>query len=143
MLISASLCTRLWLAVSFTSQVAERSGPDWLLSSTATSRRPAVVGLVVLVVVVVLVVGWCVSVSGSVSKTQHAERISYKCSHEYVKLLQWRVLVKKEEPWQPPETRPQFQSPKKLFKKSRASILRIQSHRHQRRLQFQPCSCQK
>ena len=33
--------------------------------------------------------------------------------------------------------------PVNLFKKSRAFILRIQSHRHQRQLQFQPCSCLK
>ena len=42
-----------------------------------------------------------------------------------------------------PETHHQVQSPNKLFKRSRASILRTQSHRRQRQLQFQPCSCQK
>ena len=51
----------------------------------------------------------------------HAEQISNKCSHAYVKLLHWRVLVKKEEPWQPPETHRQFQSQNNLFKRSRAS----------------------
>ena len=47
-------------------------------------------------------------------KTQHAERISNKCSYAYVKLLHWRVLVKKEEPWQPPEMHHQSQSQNKL-----------------------------
>ena len=49
----------------------------------------------------------------------------------------------KEELWLLLEMRPQFQSLNKLFKKSRVCILRIQSHRHQRQLQFQPCSCLK
>ena len=39
--------------------------------------------------------------------------------------------------------RHQFQSPNKLFKRSRASILRTQNHRRLRQLQFQPCSCEK
>ena len=51
--------------------------------------------------------------------------------------------VKKEEPWQPPETRPQFQSQNKVFKRSKASILLTQNHRRQRQLQSQLCSCQK
>ena len=61
--------------------------------------------------------------------TRHAERISNKCSHAYVKLLHWHVLVKKEEPWQPPETHRQSQSQNKSFKRSRTSILRTQNHR--------------
>ena len=76
-------------------------------------------------------------------KALHAEQISSKCSHVFAKLLHWRVLVKKEELWQPPETHHQFQSLNKLFKRSRASIQRTQNHRRQRQLQFQPCSCQK
>ena len=76
-------------------------------------------------------------------KTQHAELISNKCSHEYVKLLHWRVLVNKEEPWQLPEMHHQFQSQNRLSKRSRASTWRIQNHRHLCQLQFQPCSCQK
>ena len=68
---------------------------------------------------------------------------SSKSSHVFAKLLHCPVLVKKEELWRLPETRPQFQSLNKLFKKSRAFILRIQSHRHQRQLQSQPCSCLK
>ena len=51
---------------------------------------------------------WC--------RTRRAERTSSKCSHVFAKLLHWRVLVKKEELWLPPETRPQFQSLNKLFK---------------------------
>ena len=43
------------------------------------------------------------------------------------KLLHWHVLVKKEEPWQAARTRHQFQSPNKLFKRSRASILLTQN----------------
>ena len=73
-------------------------------------------------------------------RTRRAGQKSSKCSHVFAKLLHWRVLVKKEEPWQLPETRPQFQSPNKLFKRSRAFILRIQSHKRQRQLQFQLCS---
>ena len=76
-------------------------------------------------------------------RTRCAERRSSRCSHVFAKLLLWRVLVKKEEPWQPPETRPQFQSPNKLFKRSKAFILLTQNHRRQRQLQFQLCSCQK
>ena len=87
---------------------------------------------------------WCVlNVMLLRCQALHAEQISSKCSHVFAKLLLWRVLVKKEELWQPPETRHQFQSPNKLFKRSRASILRTQNHRRQRQLQFQPCSCQK
>ena len=73
----------------------------------------------------------------------HAEQISSKCSHVFAKLLLWCVLVKKEEPWQPPETRHQFQSPNKLFMRSRASIPLIQSHQQQYQIQFQLCSCLK
>ena len=76
-------------------------------------------------------------------RTRHAERISSRCSHVFAKLLHWRVLVKKDEPWQLPETNRQFQSQNKLFKRSRASILRTQSHRHQRQFQCQPYSCLK
>ena len=53
------------------------------------------------------------------------------------------VLVKKEELWLRLEMRPQFQLLNNLFKKLRASTLRIQSHQHQDQLQFQPCSCLK
>ena len=54
---------------------------------------------------------WCVlNVMLLRCKTRHAERISSKCSHVFAKLLHWRVLVKKEEPWQPPETHHRFQS---------------------------------
>ena len=76
-------------------------------------------------------------------RTRRAGQRSSKCSHVFAKLLHWPVLVKKEEPWQLPETRSQFQSLNNLFLKSRAFILRIQSHPHQRQLQSQPCSCQK
>ena len=31
-------------------------------------------------------------------------RISSRCSHAFAKLLHWRVLVRKDEPWQQPET---------------------------------------
>ena len=48
-------------------------------------------------------------------RTRRAGQKSSKCSHVFAKLLHWRVVVKKEEPWQLPETRPQFQSPNKLF----------------------------
>ena len=57
-------------------------------------------------------------------RTRHAEQISSKCSHVFVKLLHWRVLVKKDELWQLPETHRQCQSQNKLFKRSRAFILR-------------------
>ena len=49
----------------------------------------------------------------------------------------------KGELWLLLEMRPQFQSLNKLFKKSRAFVLRIQNHLHQPQLQFQPCSCLK
>ena len=62
-------------------------------------------------------------------RTRHAERTSSRCSHVFAKLLHWRVLVKKDEPWQLPETHHQFQSQNKLFKRSRASILLTQNHR--------------
>ena len=55
-------------------------------------------------------------------RTRRAGQISSKCSPVFAKLLHWRVLVKKEEPWKLPETRPQFQSLNKLFKRSRPFI---------------------
>ena len=76
-------------------------------------------------------------------RTRCAERTSTRCSHVFAKLLLWCVPVKKDELWQPPDTLHQFQSPNKLFKRSRASILRTQNHRRLRQLQFQPCSFQK
>ena len=50
-------------------------------------------------------------------RTQHTERISSSCSHVFAKLLCWRALVAKDEPWQLPETHRQFQSQNKLFKR--------------------------
>ena len=76
-------------------------------------------------------------------RTRHAERISSKCSHVFAKLLHWRVLVKKDELWQPPETHPQCKSQNKLLKRSRASILLTQSHRRLCQSQCQPYSCLK
>ena len=48
-------------------------------------------------------------------RTRHAERTSSRCSHVFAKSLHWRVLLKKDEPWQLPETHHQFQSQNKLF----------------------------
>ena len=76
-------------------------------------------------------------------RTRCAERTSCRCSHVFAKLLLWRVLEKKEEPWQLPETRTQIQSPNKLFKRSKTFILLTQNRQRQRQLQFQLCSCQK
>ena len=76
-------------------------------------------------------------------RTRCAERTSSRCSHVFAKLLLWRVPGKKEEPWQLPETRTQFQSPNKLFKRSKTFILLTQNRRRQHQLQFQPCSCHK
>ena len=76
-------------------------------------------------------------------RTRRAGQRSSKSSHVFAKLLHWPVLVKKEELWRLPETRHRFQSLNKLFRKSRAFILRTQSHRHQRQLQSEPCSCLK
>ena len=72
-------------------------------------------------------------------RTRHAERIRSRCSHVFAKLLHWRVLVKKDEPWQLPEMHHQFQSQNKLFKRFRASVLRTQNHP----LLCQPYSCLK
>ena len=64
---------------------------------------------------------WCVlNVMLPRCRTRCAERTSSRCSHVSAKLLLWRVPGKKEEPWQLPETRPQFQSPNKLFKRSKS-----------------------
>ena len=76
-------------------------------------------------------------------RTQRAERTSSKCSHVFAKSLHWRALVKKDDPWQLSEMHHQFQSQNKLFKSSRASILRTQNHRLQCQPQCQPYSCLK
>ena len=80
--------------------------------------------------------GRCTSTEHDAQDRKAANAVTYSQSC-YSGAYWW----KKEEPWQLPETRSQFQSPNKLFKRSRAFILRIQSHRHQRQLQFQRCSC--
>ena len=62
-------------------------------------------------------------------RTQQADRRSSRYSHVFAKLLHWRVLVRKDEPWQLLEMHHQFQSQNKLFKRSRVSILRTLNHR--------------
>ena len=76
-------------------------------------------------------------------RKRRAGRTSNRCSHVFAKLLQWRALVKKDELWQLPETHRQCQAQNKLFKKSRAFILRTQNHRRLCQRQCQPCSCLK
>ena len=76
-------------------------------------------------------------------RTRRTERISSRRSHAFAKSLHWRVLVKKDEPWQLPEMHHQFQSQNKLFKRSRASIRRTQNHRPLCQPQCQPYSCLK
>ena len=76
-------------------------------------------------------------------RTRRAERTSSRCSHVFAKSLHQRVLVKKDEPWQLPEMHRQFQSQNKLFKRSRASILRTQNHPLLYKPHCQPYSCLK
>ena len=76
-------------------------------------------------------------------RTRRAERTSSRCSHVFARLLHWRALVKKAEPWQLPKKRHQFQSQSSLFKRSRVSTRRTQNHRLLCQPQCQPHYCLK
>ena len=72
----------------------------------------------------------------------HEEQLHSRSSHEFVMLLHWHVQVKKDEPWQPPETHRQSQSQSKLFKRAKVSTqqqrLSCQTYSYQKSLSSSP-----
>ena len=75
-------------------------------------------------------------------RTRRAERTSSRCSHVFAK-PHWRVLVKKDEAWQLPEMRPQFQSRSRLSKRSRVSTLLTHNSQLLRKRSCRVYSCVK
>ena len=88
--------------------------------------------------------GWyALNVISLQCRMPHAEQPCNKSSHEYEKSPHQHELVKKDEPWQLPETHHQSQSQSRSSKRSRVSTLQTRNHQFLRRPSCQACTCQK